>query len=87
MTLHNTRRPYPYVGFFPRFYTLMIPPNRSSRKVTHKRINKYVDKPCPRFTTTGAPLFYWFLKVLTNAAFPWPWGADIFSSYLCLRLI
>ncbi|KAF8966339.1 hypothetical protein BDZ97DRAFT_1809107 [Flammula alnicola] len=24
-----------------------------SRKTSNKRVNKYVDKPCPRFTTTG----------------------------------
>ncbi|KDR80670.1 hypothetical protein GALMADRAFT_222266 [Galerina marginata CBS 339.88] len=28
-------------------------PYTSSRK-TNKRVNKYVDKPCPRFTTTGS---------------------------------
>ncbi|KAF9561213.1 hypothetical protein CPC08DRAFT_439709 [Agrocybe pediades] len=54
MTLNNTRRPYPYVVFFLHFLTLMMSADRSSRKAANKRINKYVDKPCPRFTTTGA---------------------------------
>ena len=57
MTLNNTRRPYSCVMICPMCGVLMIFFfGRSSRKST-KRINKYVDKPCPRFTTTGAHRF------------------------------
>ena len=52
MTLNNGRRPYPYV---PRFTLLLADQIWASRK-SSKRLNKHSDKPCPRFTTTGAPL-------------------------------
>ncbi|KAF8159511.1 hypothetical protein B0H34DRAFT_655761 [Crassisporium funariophilum] len=52
MTLNNSTRPYPYVILFYLYCVLMVLGTRSSRKA--KRVLKYSDKPCPRFTTTGA---------------------------------
>ncbi|KAJ7464602.1 hypothetical protein FB451DRAFT_1094410 [Mycena latifolia] len=54
MTLTNSRRPYQSVSpveaslGFPLIYVTR------SRRLATKRL-KYSDKPCPRFTTTGAP--------------------------------
>lgn len=56
MTLNNTRGTYQCVIFCISYSAFMILHHRS-RKTTAKRFNKYIDKPCPRFTTTGAPLF------------------------------
>ncbi|KAF8906235.1 hypothetical protein CPB84DRAFT_1813865 [Gymnopilus junonius] len=50
MTLNNTRRPYPCVAKDVSFFWLIV--LFSSSRRLHKK--KYVDKPCPRFTTTGA---------------------------------
>ena len=57
MTLNNSTRPYSYVmSSFP-CHAGMICSSRSTRRSATKRVNKYVDKPCPRFTTTGALCF------------------------------
>jgi hypothetical protein len=51
MTLDNSRRPYQSVWSLDRYPFSLITSNRAGR--SSKRI-KYSDKPCPRFTTTGA---------------------------------
>ena len=68
MTLNNSRRPYPYV--FSVLYLLLAHQVWGSRK-SSKRINKHSDKPCPRFTTTGAPLPPpFFSRAPDRAGFP-----------------
>lgn len=52
MTLNNSTRPYQSVPTQFTAYPLIKPFNR--RRTSIKRL-KYSDKPCPRFTTTGAP--------------------------------
>ncbi|KNZ79608.1 Zinc finger CCCH domain-containing protein 3 [Termitomyces sp. J132] len=49
MTLHNTTRPY-------QFVFLNITPWKATKYSSRPRAKrlKYSDKPCPRFTTTGA---------------------------------
>lgn len=55
MTLNNNRRPYQSVwSLDARTVNNLIQFNRS-RRVSSKRL-KYSEKPCPRFTTTGAPV-------------------------------
>ena len=52
MTLNNTKRPYQCVivlevyGSLMVFFFLLLRSRKASKK-------KYIDKPCPRFTTTG----------------------------------
>lgn len=52
MTLANGRKPYQYVAFIASS-RLSSALSFRSRAVAIKR-TKYSDKPCPRFTTTGA---------------------------------
>ena len=73
MTLTNTRRPYPCVGELCLDGVVDIIDCRSGRRASAKR-QKYSDKPCPRFTTTGALRFACFLLL-----FPQTW----FLIYLC----
>jgi hypothetical protein len=54
MTLDNNRRPYQSVRSLDRYTFSLITLHRAGR--ASKRI-KYLDKPCPRFTTTGARSF------------------------------
>ncbi|EDR14011.1 uncharacterized protein LACBIDRAFT_305355 [Laccaria bicolor S238N-H82] len=53
MTLTNTRRPYPCVGELCLDGVVESVDCRSGRRASAKR-QKYSDKPCPRFTTTGS---------------------------------
>ena len=50
MTLMNNRRPYQSV----RSYTLSHFVSNIVSRSHRVSVKKYVDKPCPRFTTTGA---------------------------------
>lgn len=52
MSLNNQRRPYQSVQALRQHLNLFITRSLRSRKVSNKRL-KYLDKPCPRFTTTG----------------------------------
>lgn len=82
MTLNNTRS-YPYVISILHLYAVMICSRRSSRRSTIKRINKYVDKPCPRFTTTGTTCFLSSTpQDSANEVVYWPWGVGLFLSHL-----
>jgi hypothetical protein len=59
MTLTNSRRPYPCVGELCLDGVVKSVDCRSGRRASAKR-QKYSDKPCPRFTTTGALRFTCF---------------------------
>ena len=83
MTLTNNRRPYQSVS--PLHFQLDLPLltyRFRSRRVAKKA--KYVDKPCPRFTTTGA---FW-LKCLPRERRPprLPW-ATISADYVLLSFL
>lgn len=56
MTLNNNRRPYQSVSHHASGPTYILILSHRSRRTSNKR--KYSDKPCPRFTTTGAPPSY-----------------------------
>lgn len=83
MTLNNTRRPFQSVLLLSnqRHYAPLTLYSRS-RRVSRQR--KYVDKPCPRFTTTGASLPIRSSIILSR----FPRGVIsrfIFISYRCLQ--
>lgn len=58
MTLNNNRRPYQFVSSPNHAHHLHLIRHDRSRRVSRK----YVDKPCARFTTTGAPLARYLLS-------------------------
>ena len=68
MTLTNTRRPYPCVGELCLDGVVDIIDCRSGRRASAKR-QKYSDKPCPRFTTTGALRFTCFFIIPSDLVF------------------
>ena len=53
MTLNNTKRPYQSVRFVRTPSPVQTYSLPRSRRVSNRR--KYLNKPCPRFTTTGTP--------------------------------
>ncbi|KAI0924731.1 hypothetical protein AcV7_007305 [Taiwanofungus camphoratus] len=54
MTLNNTRKQYQSVDLSNTEQGVVFTPLFRSRRLPTRR--KYSDKPCPRFTTTGAPI-------------------------------
>lgn len=66
MTLTNNRGPNGCVAIIPSFLRITSVDFRSIHRSARRR--KFVDKPCPRFTTTGATCLYTtILEMLTNS--------------------